>query len=236
VPRSIETLVEEQVRRWQLLRRKKEAEEKPPVVTVTGQHGAHGDELSRRLASDLGFDHFDREIIHLIADSARLSERVVAALDQKKREVLAGWLVGFGREHAFSPADYRYHLARVIGAIAQQGRAVILGRGANILLRGTALRVLAVAPFETRVRAVMEDEGLSERDARRRIEAVEADRHAFILMHYRSEFGEPTAFDLVVNTGDLGIDGASTVAQAALSAKLSRVQTAGPWPTHARFG
>jgi cytidylate kinase len=231
VPRSINALVEEQVRRWQLLSPRKETEGRPPVITVTGQHGAHGDELARQLASKLEFDHFDREIIHLIAESAHLSERVVAALDQKRRDVLTGWLVGFRREHTFSPAEYRYHLARVVGAIAQQGRAVILGRGANILLGDAALRVLAMAPFETRVQAVMEDEGLSEREARRRIEAVEADRHAFILTHYRSQFGDPTAFDLAVNTAALGVDGASSVVQAALAEKQERTEPAGPWST-----
>mgnify|MGYP001812868058 CR=1 FL=1 len=236
MPRSIDALVEEQVRRWQLAGSKKEAEPRPPVVNVTGQHGAHGDELSREVAARLGFDHFDREIIHLIADSADLSERVVAALDQKRRTMLTDWLLGFRREHTFSPAEYRYHLARVVGAIAQQGRAVILGRGANLLLGAAALRVLAVAPLEARVRAVMEDEGLSEREARRRIEAVEADRHAFILTHYRAEFGDPTAFDLVVNTAALGVEGASSVVQAALEEKPDRAEPAGPWSTLMSFG
>ena len=222
MPRSIEKLVDEQVRRWQLLKKKKEAVARPPVITVTGQHGAHGDELAQHLASELGFDHFDREIIHLIADSVHLSERMVASLDQRKRAVLADWLVGFGREHTFSPAEYRYHLARVVGAIAQQGGAVILGRGANILLGESALRVLAVAPLEERVRVVMEKEGLSDGNARRRIAAVEADRHAFILTHYRAEFGDPTAFDLVVNTAALGLGGASAVVRAALAAKQGR--------------
>ncbi len=52
--RSIEALVDEQVRRWQLLRQKPEGVEISPVITVTGQHGALGDELSRRLASESG--------------------------------------------------------------------------------------------------------------------------------------------------------------------------------------
>jgi cytidylate kinase len=54
---------------------------------------------------------------------------------------------------------------------------VILGRGAHLILgQGEALRILVVAPLETRVRAVMEREGLSERAARQRIVAVESDR------------------------------------------------------------
>jgi len=222
VSRSIEALVDEQVRRWRLLRQSKEAVETRPVVTLTGEHGARGDELSRRLAAELGFDHFDREIIHLVAESAHLSDRVVAALDGKGREMLADWLAGFASKNYLSPAEYRYHLAHVIGAIAQQGGAVILGRGAHLLLGNEALRVLAVAPLEERVHAVMEEEGLSDRDARRRIAEVESDRRAFILMHYHAEFADPSAFDMVVNTAALGLDGSSAAIRAALATRVER--------------
>jgi cytidylate kinase len=215
--RSIEAIVDEQVRRWQLLRQKPKGVKARPVITMTGQHGAQGDELSRRLASELGFDHFDREIIHRVAESAHLSERVVASMDQKKRELLTDWLAAVASRNYLSPAEYRYHLAHVIGAIAHQGGAVILGRGAHLLLRREALRVLAVAPLEDRVRTVMESEGLTQRDARRRIEEVETDRHAFILTHYHAEFADPTAFDLVVNTASLGLDGACAAVRAALA-------------------
>ncbi len=215
--RSIEALVDEQVRRWELLRQKPKEAKARPVITVTGQHGARGDELSQQLATELGFDHFDREIIHRVAESAQLSERVVAAMDMKKRELLTDWLAAFASQNYLSPAEYRYHLAHVIGAIAHQGGAVIVGRGAHLLLRGQALRVLAVAPLEDRVRTVVEAEGLSVRDARRRIEEVESDRHAFILMHYHAEFSDPTAYDLVVNTAALGLDGSIAAIRAALA-------------------
>jgi cytidylate kinase len=221
--RSIDALVDEQVRRWELLRQKPKEAKVRPVITVTGQHGARGDELSQQLAKELGFDHFDREIIHRVAESAHLSERVVAAMDMKKRELLADWLNAFATRNYISPAEYKYHLAHVIGAIAHQGGAVIVGRGAHLLLKGQALRVLAVAPLDDRVRTVMETESLSERDARRRIEEVESDRHAFIVTHYHAEWADPTAYDLVVNTAALGLDGAIAAIRAAL-AKWSPAQ------------
>jgi cytidylate kinase len=218
MPRSIEALVEEQVRRWQLSRRKPEVVERRPVVTVTGPDGAHGDELAQQLAKDLGFDHFDREIIHRIAESAQLSERVVASVDGTKRELLTDWLAALASRVYLSPTQYRYHLARVIGAIAQQGGAVILGRGAHLLLgRGEALRVLAVAPLEDRVRNVMHSHDLPEREARQRIVEVDADRRAFILTHFHAELADPAAFDLVVNTAALGLDGSIAAIRSALA-------------------
>jgi cytidylate kinase len=54
----------------------------------------------------------------------------------------------------------------------------------------------------------MEREGLAEREARRRIVTVEADRKAFLMKHFHADFADPTTFDLVVNTAALGVDGA----------------------------
>ena len=185
-------------------------------MTVSRLHGAGGGEVARRLASELGYDFFDREIIQRIADSTHLSERVVSSLE-KDQEVLTDWLASIASRSYLSPAEFRYHLSRVVGALAHHGGAVLLGRGAHLVLgQGEALRVLVVAPLEERVRAVMEREGLAEREARRRIVSVEADRKAFLMKHFHSDFGDPSTFDLVVNTAVLGIDGACGTIRAAL--------------------
>jgi cytidylate kinase len=215
--RSIEALVEEQAHRWQLVRSERHDEVRRPVVTVTGQHGAGDAELARRLAADLGLDFFDREIIHRIADSTHLSERVVASLDEKDRELLTDWLAAISGPGYLSPAEYRYHLSRIVGTVAHHGGAVILGRGAHLILgQGAALRVLLVAPLEPRVQTVMKSEGLSEREARHRIVTVEADRKAFLMKHFHADLADVTTFDIVVNTAVLGIEGACGAIRAAL--------------------
>ena len=215
--RSIEALVEEQAHRWQLVRAERREEPRRPVVTVSRQHGAGGAEVARTLAAQLGLDLFDREIIQRIAESTHLSERVVSSLDDKDKELLTDWLAAISSRTYLSPVEYRYHLSRVVGAIAHHGGAVVLGRGAHLILgEGEALRVLVVAPLETRVRAVMEREGLGEREARRRIVSVEADRKAFLMKHFHSDFADPAAFDVVVNTGVLGVDGACATIRTAV--------------------
>jgi len=193
-------------------------------VTVSRQHGAGGAEVARTLAKELGLDLFDREIIQRIADSAHLSERVVSSLDEKDRELLADWLSALSSRGYLSPMEYRYHLTRVVGAVAHHGGAVILGRGAHLILgQGEALRVLVVAPLEARVRAVMDREGLGERDARQRIVTVEADRKAFLMKHFHADFADPTTFDLVVNTAVLDIQGACGAIRAAVERLPARV-------------
>ena len=221
--RSIEALVDEQARRWQLFRSERHEEPARPVVTVSRQHGAGGGEIARRVAEELGCDLFDREILQQIAESTHLSERVVSALDEKDRELLTDWLGAISSRSYLSPVEYRYHLTRVVGALAHHGGAVIVGRGAHLILgQGEALRVLAVAPIEVRLRTVMEREGLDERDARRRILTVEAERKAFLMKHFHADFGDPTTFDVVVNTAVLGVDGACRAVRAAAERLPSR--------------
>jgi cytidylate kinase len=115
----------------------------------------------------------------------------------------------------------------VVGALAHHGGAIILGRAAHLILRpGEALRVLVVAPLEARVRTVMEREGLGEREARRRIVSVEADRRAFLMKHFHADFADPTTFDMVLNTSVLGVEGgcdAIRTAVGTVSAKSAAV-------------
>ena len=215
--RSVEALVEQQSRRWQLMRAERREVERRPVLTVSRQHGAGGGELVKLLARELGFDVFDREILHQIAESTHLSEQVVSSLDDKARELLTEWLSGMASHDYLSSVEYRYQLARVVGAIAHHGGAIILGRGAHLILgRGEALRIFVVAPLEARVATLMRREGIPEREARRQIQAVEADRSAFLMKHFHAQLGDPAHFDLVVNTAQLGVERAAAAVRAAL--------------------
>jgi cytidylate kinase len=215
--RTIEAIVEEQAHRWQLVR-KEAPKQRRPVITVARQHGAGGAEIAGRVAQELKLDLFDREIIQRVAENAHLSEQVVATLDERNRELLTDWLASVASRNYLSPAEYRYQLARVVGTIAHQGGAVIVGRGAHLILgSGRALRVLVVAPMEQRVRRVMERQSLTERDARRHIADVEAERRAFLMKYFHAEFARPEDFDLVVSTEVLGLEGGARAVAAAVA-------------------
>ncbi len=216
--RTIEALVEEQAHRWQLNRADHGGDARRPVVTVSRQHGARGGEVARQLATELGLELYDREILHRIAESAHLSERVVAAVDEKARDLLTDWLTAVTGNAYLSPAAYHSHLRQVVDAVAERGGAVILGRGAHLILgEGRALRVLVVAPLDVRVRTVQDREGLAEREARHRILEVESERRAFLLTHFHTDFGDAAGFDVVVNTAALGVSGAVRSVEAALA-------------------
>ena len=221
LPRSIEQIVEDQAHRWALAGHTEPPATRRPVIAVSRQHGAQGEAVARRLALELGLDFFDREIIAEVAHSAHLSARVVSTLDERSRDVLSDWLLAFASNDYLSPAAYRAHLTSVVGVIATHGGAVILGRGGHLSLGSArALRICVVAPLEARIAEVASREGISERDARRRIEEVEGERRAFLARHFHVDFSDLSAFDVVVNTGVIGVAGAVGAARAAIDARM----------------
>jgi len=205
--RSIESIVEEQGRRWGL-RRVEPRESRRPVIALSRQYGAGGEELARRLADALSLDLFDREILHQIAESAHLREEAVGLLDERERSVIEEWLSPFSGADNLTHYEYLHHLILIVSGISRRGGAVLVGRGAHLLVRaGEALRVLVVAPLDARVGAVAAAEAIDARDARGRIAAVEAERGAFLKKYFRAKPDDPEQFDLVVNTNALGMEG-----------------------------
>jgi cytidylate kinase len=219
MPRSVELLVDEQVRRWQLRRDRQAEESRQGVVTISRLPGARGDEVARRLSESLGYALFDREIIQEIARSSHLSERVVSALDEHDRSLLSEWLVSFASQAYLSTYEYLHQLRVVVGAIARHGGAVIVGHGAHLILdQSKALRTLVIAPREARVATIAAQQGVSPREARLRIENEESEKRAFFMKYFHADLADPAAYDLVVNTHVLGVEGAVETIKAALPA------------------
>jgi len=69
-----------------------------------------------------------------------------------------------------------------------------------------------------RRREIARRDQLSHHDARRRVAEVEAERRSFLNQHFRPDFEDLSLFDMVVNTGILGLDGAVSALRAAAAA------------------
>jgi cytidylate kinase len=217
--RSIEQLIEEQGRRFSLQPHPVPQRQWRPVIAISRLHGAGGDDIAARLCETLHLDMFDREIIQRIADDTHLRARLVEALDDRDRSLIDEWLAPFADRRYLTHYDYLHHLIEIVTAVARKGAAVIVGRGAHVLLpAGEALRVLVVAPLQARVAAVAAAEHLSPRQARARVDDVERERRAFLQKYFHSDLCDPAQFDVVVNTACLGLDGALETIRAAVAA------------------
>ena len=208
--RSIEQLVEEQVRRWQIMRKEEKKEETGiTVITVSREPGSGGNILAKRLSENLEYDLFYQEVIHQMAESARVSIQFVETLDEKGVSVLEDWISSLVDKRHLWPDQYLQHLMKIIGTIGKHGKAVIVGRGANFVLPPEKrLSVRLIGPLEKRVRNVSQEFGISSEEARRRVIKTDSNRRAFIRKYFNDDIRDPLNYDLVLNTGRLNIDDA----------------------------
>ncbi len=223
--KSIEKIIERQLRQWESERRRREEEAaerdvsqgRPRVsprtiITISRETGAGGTTLARLLAKELGFQVFDREIVDHISARSGIRQRLVESLDEKSQSELRLWVEGLVHQKYVNASDYLESLISIIGSMAELGDVIIVGRGANFILgleRGVHVRV--VASLEARVKHMTSLLEQTPEEARRYIEKTDQQRRSFIRKHYGAEWSDPTAYHLVLNTAATGFDRAASV-------------------------
>ena len=114
-------------------------------------------------------------------------------------------------------------LRAIDDAVRIGGKGVIVGRGAHFRLDPqVTLRVRVIAPLELRTARVAARDGLSRDDARAKILRIDGERIAFNKQHYGADISDPSHYDLVVNAGTLGIEGAADLSVRAFRTRFSQ--------------
>ncbi len=222
-PRSLASIVEFQVKKWASQRARIPKAKAPgrPVITLSREYGARGAALGQQVAESLGFEFWDKALVHEIAKDSTTTSRVIETLDEQRRNTFADVLSNFMRGKGLTSSDYLARLARAVQTIAGHGSAVIVGRGAQYMLGDhDALSVRIVAPLEQRIAGIMERRSVDRKAAMHEIKSVEADRTRFIKQTYSVDIGDPVNYDMVLNLGRLGIDEATRVIVAVYKARF----------------
>jgi cytidylate kinase len=225
-------LVEKHMALWELKRRLLDLAQRPgrcldngiaygPCLLISRQRGSGGDHLARLIGERLGWHVFDREILDEIAQMAHVRTEVLNSVDKAAREKWENEWVPELQPEDIGLESYLRFLRHVVLALGHHGDVVILGRGSQFLLPpGCALRVRVVAPLETRVKRKCQFSGGREDDVRLRIQKIDAERSMFTRRCFRQDIDSPLAYDIVVNTGEINVDGAVELVLETMRLKL----------------
>jgi cytidylate kinase len=195
------------------------------LVTLSRQLGAGGSEVAQVVADALGFRLVDRALADSVAaragvpaeDVARLEERTPGFLERflqaSAAELPDPFVPPTGALEDFEEAKLVRTTRALVRELAAEGRVVIVGRGAWAILAAhpAALHVRIVAPLERRVLHLVERLRTDARTAQLLIARSDAERTRYFRAYYDLDLDDPTHFDLVLNTGRLGIAGAAAV-------------------------
>jgi len=225
---SIEKFIKSHLVKWarSLPEKEKRKTAHIPVITLSMEPGSQGCRVAERIAAQLGFDLFNRDIIKKIAKSMKTSTEIIDALEKERLSGIEDFIASLIEEKYLHTDTYRGHLVKIVGLIADHGRAVIVGRGANFILppeKRFAVRV--IAPSEIRIANIAHAFGATHKEAQKRVTRREARRRAFIRQSFNKDVRNPNHYDITLNTARLSIEAAAEAVVVSAS-DLKKTQTA----------
>jgi cytidylate kinase len=192
------------------------------IVTISRMYGSGGSHVARRVAESLGWDLLDNAVVDAVAERLGMPRAEVSAHEERVPslvERLASALTLSVPEMlpvadtTLEPTEERIVAVTraVIEEAVQTGHAVLVGRGAQCMLanRPDALHVFCYAPRPALAAFVITDQGVSNDEALRIVDATNRQREQYVRRHWQREWRAEENYDLCVNTGTLGIEGAA---------------------------
>lgn len=181
------------------------------IITISREFGSGGREIGKRLADELGYAYYDKEIVTAIAEKHELDANYVAyALEGS---MFRNYPIHFGRTFSYTPTlisnDTKLFVEqnKLLRELAAAGNCVIVGRAADVILKEySPFNLFVYADMSSKVRRcqerAQEDESVSAKEMERKIKRIDADRRRYHGMISDIPWGDKKGYHLCVNTTD----------------------------------
>ena len=192
------------------------------VITISRKFGAGGKTLGEMVSEKLGYTLYDKELIQMIAEKAKVSENGVEFIEKEARGKLGIFISGMvpkviadlkGKKKSADTIDEEIYidvLKDIFTKIAEEGNAVIIGRGGQYVLQNKkdVFHVLATARKEDRTKFLVKKYKLSLKDAIKAVELDDKKRLNLYRKYGRDDYDKPLVYHLVLNTSKIDLDSA----------------------------
>ena len=182
------------------------------VITIGRSFGSGGRKIGKKLAEELDMKYYDQEILAEAAKESGLDEEYISLFDEQKPSFnffssMASGVLGDERQMEVKLQTMQQ---QVIERIVEKCPCVIIGRRADLLLKGRAntYRVFVSAPMEYCVKWVSARDKLTEQESVEKIRRMNRKRKAFYNYTGEGKWGEAANYDLCIDSSKLGTDGA----------------------------
>lgn len=183
------------------------------TICIGRQFGCGGRVIGQRLAEELNYDYFDKELLEMAAKEIGFPTEVFEAVDEQP--VTKSIFQSFGEfMSGLTPADNLLsddHLFKVqsdvIKNLANERNCVIVGRCSDYILRNhpTAVSVFLHADLNDRIKRVCARMPIERDSAQSLIERNDKRRATYYNYYSNKEWGKSETYDLSLNVSRLGV-------------------------------
>lgn len=182
------------------------------IITISREFGSGGKEIGKRLVERLEYAYYDNEIISLLAKETGKSEQYIASISEK-----GVYPYAFQFAKSFSmyskvqkeQTDMMVAQQNVLKKIAEKGNCIIVGRGADVILKSyNPMNIFVYANMESKIarcKSKRNDESLTDKELEKKIRDIDKKRVSFHNIISNLEWGKKENYHLCINTSNLKI-------------------------------
>ena len=154
------------------------------IVNIGCEYGSGGPDIGRMVAESLGIPFYDRDLVDQVVEKLGVDRDLVEKADSGKENVKYEFDTTFGPRYANLTNRVIYTQFEVIHKLAAKSSCVIIGRCSNYILkdRDDCLNIFVYAPDEFKVKHIMEQKGISQKEAQKLV------KYNYVMMKSRYEY------------------------------------------------
>lgn len=179
------------------------------IITISREFGAGAGEIGLKLAQELGYEYYDKELILMAAAKSNLDTQSLIEWDEKV-PVNFGFTQSLFDFYNKPLSDKIFAVQKqVIREIAEKGNCVIVGRNANHILKefDSCLHVFIYADFAWRLKRMKQKmEATTDLAATEKVKEVDKARKKYCSFYTNTVFGDNKQYDVTLNSSRLGLD------------------------------
>ena len=192
------------------------------VITIGREFCSGGADIGHRIADHFGIPCYNKTILDKCAEELHFDKALVEKYDERPHSIwrgMTGYQYGYswyaGDPSLMQPINESIANAQfsAIRRFAEEGPCVLIGRCADYVLRerDDVFNVFIRADLEKRVKRGQDQYNLSEDDALKLIRKTDKVRASYYESHTDRKWGAPGNFDLIVDSGRLGLEPAADI-------------------------
>jgi cytidylate kinase len=179
-------------------------------VAISREAGARGGSIARKVGELLCWQVFDQETIDYLIQNDDAREQLLFDLSSESLAWANFHCARLSREHNLASDSDTQRMIQLLLAVAARGDAVIVGRGAGYFLPSeTTLHARVIAPLESRVAYFAQWLRLNRDEAAAEVRSRDHRRTKFLSSILGRNPADSSNYDIVVNSGRLGIEPAA---------------------------
>lgn len=197
------------------------------LIAIGREYGSDGHRIAQTVAAELGIGFYDQNMLSQIYgdDIATTPEKMEAYDEKPSAPFLSRHVNGMTNSIEENVARREFEFLKEKAASGESFVAV--GRCADEVLKDYPglVKIFIMGDLEDRVRRAMEREGLSEKDAREKIEDTDAKRRKYHNQLCKSDWGEAKSYDLCISVTPMGPDKTCEAILAYVKSRIDCLQT-----------